>query len=125
MIAEAQGLLNHFQEAVMIYQDALSKIGLRDRIYAQQSTLTQTLTSAEYSANNGDYQSAFYAYRNVIRNRVRAYDQTTVITVKSGDYLTMLAHRYNTTVAAILAANQMNNQPRLTPNTQLIIPTLP
>ena len=125
MIAEAQGLLNHFQEAVLIYQDAINTIGLRERIVALQNSLTETLTNAEYSSSVGDYQSAFYGYRSVIRNRVRAYDQTTVVTVKSGDYLTMLAHRYNTTVAAILAANQMNNQPRLTPNTQLIIPTLP
>jgi hypothetical protein len=125
MIAEAQGLLNHFQEAVYIYQDALSTIGLRDRIYALKNPLTDSLTYAENLTNNGNYQSAFYAYRGVIRNRVSAYDQTTVITVKSGDYLTMLAHRYNTTVAAILSANDMNNQPRLTPNTQLIIPILP
>ncbi len=125
MVAEAQGLLNHYQEAVQMYQDALSSIGLRDRILALKNSLTDTLTSAEYSASHGDYQSAFYAYRNVLRQRVYAYNQTTVITVKSGDYLTLLAHRYNTTVAAILAANQMNNQPRLTPNTQLIIPTLP
>lgn len=125
MIAEAQGLLNHFQEAVLIYQDALNTIGLRERIVALQNSLTETLTYAEYSSSVGDYQSAFYGYRNVIRNRVNAYDQSTVVTIKSGDYLTMLAHRYNTTVAAILAANQMNNQPRLTPNTQLIIPTLP
>ena len=125
MIAEAQGLLNHLQEAVLIYQDAINTIGLRERIVALQNSLTETLASAEYSSSRGDYQSAFYAYRNVIRNRVRAYDQTTVVTIKSGDYLSMLAHRYNTTVAAILAANQMNNQPRLTPNTQLIIPTIP
>ena len=125
MIAEAQGLLNHYQDAVRIYQDAISSIGLRERILALQNSLTQTLVSAESAASRGDYQSAFYAYRNVIRNRVRAYDQTTVITIKSGDYLTLLARRYNTTVAAILAANQMNNQPRLTPNTQIIIPTLP
>jgi hypothetical protein len=125
MIAEAQGLLNHFQEAVLIYQDALNTIGLRERIVTLNNSLTETLSLAEYSSSSGDYQSAFYAYRNVIRNRVRAYDQTTVVTIKSGDYLTMLANRYNTTVAAILAANQMNNQPRLTPNTQLIIPTLP
>jgi tetratricopeptide (TPR) repeat protein len=125
MIAEAQGLLNHFQDAVYIYQDALATIGLRDRIYSLQNSLSDSLSYAEYLTNNGNYQSAFYAYRSVVRNRVSAYDQTTVITVKSGDYLTMLAHRYNTTVAAILAANNMNNQPRLTPNTQLIIPTLP
>ena len=124
-IAESQGLLNHYQEAVLIYQDALNTIGLRERIVALNNSLTDSLVYAEYISSAGDYQSAFYAYRNLIRNRVRAYDQTTVVTIKSGDYITMLAHRYNTTVAAILSANQMNNQPRLTPNTQLIIPTLP
>ncbi len=125
MIGEAQGLLNHYQQAVQIYQDALNTIGLRERILGLQSTLTESLNNADYLANSGDYQSAFYAYRSLIRNRVKAYDQSTVVTVKSGDYLSQLAHRYNTTVAAILSANNMNNQPRLTPNTQLIIPTLP
>jgi LysM repeat protein len=125
MIAEAQGLLNHFQDAVLIYRDALNSSGLRDRIANLQNSLTETLVYAEYAANSADYQSAFYAYRTLIRNRVKAYDQSTVVTVKDGDYLSLLARRYNTTVAAILSANQMNNQPRLTPNSQLIIPTLP
>jgi tetratricopeptide (TPR) repeat protein len=125
MIAEAQGLLNHFQDAVLIYKDALNSIGLRERIAGLQNSLTETLISAEYTAGIGDYESAFYAYRNLVRNRVSAYDQSTVVTIKNGDYITMLAHRYNTTVAAILSANAMNNQPRLTPNTELIIPTLP
>ena len=125
MIAESQGLLNHFQEAVLIYQDALNKIGLRERIVELQSPLTETLALAEYSTNVGDYKGAFYAYQKLLRRRVEAYDNSTVVTIKSGDYLTMLAHRYNTTVAAILSANELNNQPRLTPNTQLIIPTLP
>ncbi len=125
MIGEAQGLLNHYQQAVQIYQDALNTIGLRERIFGLLSPLTDSLTYADYLANAGDYQSAFYAYRNLIRNRVKAYDQSTVVTIKNGDYLSMLAHRYNTTVAAILSANDMNNQPRLTPDTQLIIPTLP
>jgi hypothetical protein len=80
---------------------------------------------ADFLANAGNYQSAFYAYRNLIRNRVQAYDQSTVVTVKNGDYLSMLAHRYNTTVAAILSANDLNNQPKLTPNTSLVIPILP
>jgi tetratricopeptide (TPR) repeat protein len=125
MIAEAQGLLNHFQEAVLIYQDALTTIGLREHIAGLQNSLTDTLRLAEYSNSVGDYQSAFYAYRNLVRSRVQAYNQDTVVTIKSGEYITMLAHRYNTTVAAILSANEMNNQPRLNPNTQLIIPTLP
>lgn len=125
MIGEAQGLLNHYQQAVQIYQDALNTIGLRERIIGLQSTLSDSLTYADYLANSGSYQNAFYAYRSLIRNRIKAYDQSTVVTVKSGDYLSQLAHRYNTTVAAILSANNMNNQPRLTPNTQLIIPTLP
>jgi len=125
MIAEAQGLLNHFQEAVLIYQDALNTIGLRDRIAGLKNSLSESLTYAEYTSSTGDYQSSFYAYRTLIRKRVGAYNQSLVVTIKSGDYLSMLAHRYNTTVAAILSANNMNNQPRLTPNSQLIIPTLP
>ena len=125
MIAEAQGLLNNFQEAVQIYQDALSSIGLRDHIFTLQNALTQTLAYAENTSKSGDYQTSFYAYRKLMLDRVGAYNQSTVVTVKNGDYLSMLAHRYNTTVAAIMAANKMNNQPRLTPNTQLVIPTLP
>jgi tetratricopeptide (TPR) repeat protein len=125
MIAEAQGLLNHLQEAVLIYQDALNSIGLRERIVALNNSLTDTLSSAEYSTSVGDFTTAFYAYRSLIRKRVEAYNQSTVVTVKSGDYITSLANRYNTTVSAILSANKMSNQPRLTPNTQLIIPVLP
>ena len=124
-IAEAQGLLNHYQEAVLIYQDALNTIGLRTIISGLKNSLTETLSLAEYSSSVGDYQSAYYAYSNLVRNRVRAYNQSTVVTVKSGDYISMLAHRYNTTVAAIMSANGLNNQPRLTPNTKLIIPILP
>jgi tetratricopeptide (TPR) repeat protein len=124
-IGEAQGLLNHYQQAVQIYEDAINTSGLRERILLIQSPLNDSLLYADYLANAGDYQSAFYAYRNLIRNRVKAYDQTTVVTIKNGDYISMLAHRYNTTVAAILSANNMSNQPRLTPNTQLVIPILP
>jgi tetratricopeptide (TPR) repeat protein len=125
MIGEAQGLLNHYQQAVQIYQDALNTIGLRERILGLQGSLSDSLIYADYLANAGDYQTAFYAYRTLIHNRIKAYDQSTVVTVKNGDYLSMLAHRYNTTVAAILSANELKNQPRLTPDTQLIIPTLP
>jgi tetratricopeptide (TPR) repeat protein len=125
MIAEAQGLLNQYKDAVLIYQDALNSIGLRDRIIGLKNSLTDTLTYAEYLSSLGNYKSAFYAYRDLVRDRVSAYNQATVVTVKNGDYISELAHRYNTTVAAILAANKMSNQPRLTPNTQLIIPILP
>ena len=125
MIGEAQGLLNHYQQAVLIYQDAMNTSGLRERILGLQNTLTDSLLYADYLADAADYQSAFYAYEKLISNRVKAYDQSVVVTVKNGDYISMLAHRYNTTVAAILSANDLNNQPRLTPDTQLIIPTFP
>ena len=75
MIGEAQGLLNHFQQAVQIYQDALNTIGLRERIVGLKNSLYDSLTYADYLASVGDYQSAFYAYRKLIRNRVNAYNQ--------------------------------------------------
>jgi LysM repeat protein len=45
--------------------------------------------------------------------------------VQAGDYLPMLARRYNTTVSAILAANGLTAQIQLKPDTELTIPTTP
>ena len=124
MIAETQGLLGNYYEAVLIYQAALLVANLREAIITSEGTLAQTLENAEYYANLGNYQASFQQYRELMRGRTAAYDNTNVVTVKSGDYWTMLAHQYNTTVSAILAANGLTSTSRLTPDMQLIIPTL-
>lgn len=123
-IAEAKGLLGEYQEAVLIYQAALDATDLRGSILSSNSTLSSVLGNAEAYAQQYNYRTAFNLYRKVMLDWVTAVD-TEKYSVQAGDYLPMLARRYNTTVSAILAANGMAAQIQLEPNTELYIPTTP
>jgi tetratricopeptide (TPR) repeat protein len=123
-IAEAKGLLGDYLEAVLIYQAALETAGLRELILYSDTTLASDLRSAEAYVSQFDYRTAFNLYRKVMVDWVTAMDSE-VYAVQAGDYLPMLARRYNTTVSAILAANGLTAQIPLEPNTELTIPTTP
>lgn len=125
MIAEAEGMAGNYLRAIQIYQNALYETGLRDMIINDGGPLADDLQSAEVTALAGNYPAAFELYRAVLRSRFSAYDTSTVVTVKSGDYITSIAREFGTTVSAILAANDLTNEDRLDPDTELIIPTLP
>jgi tetratricopeptide (TPR) repeat protein len=123
-IAEAQGLMGNYANSVFIYQDALNASDLRSIILYSDTPLAVDLRNAESYSLNTDYRNAFNLYRKVIIDWVMALD-TETYQVKAGDYLPMLARRYNTTVSAILAANGLTAQVQLEPDTELIIPTTP
>jgi tetratricopeptide (TPR) repeat protein len=125
LIAEAEGMAGNLLQAILLYQNALSDSGMRDTILSSDTALTTDLQNAEANALSGNYTRSFQLYRTLLRSRITAYDNTMVVRVKNGDYITSLARMYNTTVSAILAANNLTNQDRLDPNTELIIPILP
>jgi tetratricopeptide (TPR) repeat protein len=123
-IAEAKGLLGDFQNAVFIYQAALASAGLRETILFSDTDLSDDLRNAEAYATSFEYQTSFNLYRKVMLDWVTAVG-TETYSVQAGDYLPMLARRYNTTVSAILAANGLTAQIQLKPDTELTIPTTP
>ncbi len=123
-IAETQGLLGNQKDAVLIYQAALETVGLRDAILVSDTSLSTDLRSAEDYAARGNYPTSFNLYRKVMADWVAAVG-TQDYQVQAGDYLPMLARRYNTTVSAILAANGLTARFTLQPDTQLHIPTKP
>mgnify|MGYP001765422975 CR=1 FL=1 len=123
-IAESKGLLGDFQDAVLIYQAALQDANLREVILNSDTTLAGDLRTAEAYVAQYNYKSAFSVYRQVMLDWVAAV-ATETYSVQAGDYLPMLARRYNTTVNAILAANGMTAQIQLEPDTELNIPTTP
>lgn len=123
-IAESKGLLGDYQSAVFIYQAALEAAGLREAILYSDTTLSSDLRNAEAYVTTYDYHTAFNLYRKVMLDWVTAVG-TETYAVQAGDYLPMLARRYNTTVSAILAANGMTAQNQLQPDTELYIPTTP
>jgi hypothetical protein len=123
-IAESKGLLGDYQSAVFIYQAALEAAGLHEAILYSDTTLSSDLRNAEAYVTAYDYHTAFNLYRKVMLDWVTAVG-TETYAVQAGDYLPMLARRYNTTVSAILAANGMTAMNQLQPDTELYIPTTP
>jgi tetratricopeptide (TPR) repeat protein len=125
LIAEAQGLAGNFEDAVLLYQTALADSGMREVIASNGGRLYNDLINADASFLAGNYQRAFQRYRTILASRIEAYDTSTVVRIKTGDYITSLARMYGTTVSAILAANNLTNPDRLNPDSELIIPLLP
>ena len=124
LVAEAQGLLGNFQEAVLIFQAAVELSDIGNRALAEKPSLADSIAFAGNLYSQGDYKSAFLAYRDALRLSGEVY-VAVKHKVQEGDYLTQLARQYNTTVQAILDANELTNRNKIELGTELIIPTLP
>jgi tetratricopeptide (TPR) repeat protein len=124
LVAEGQGLLSNFREAVLIYQAAVELTNIGARALEEKPSLADAINYANTLASQGEFKAAFVAYRDALRQSGEVY-QTVTVKVEEGDYLTQLAREYNTTVQAILDANGLSSRNRIELGTELIIPTLP
>jgi tetratricopeptide (TPR) repeat protein len=124
LVAEAQGLLGNFQDAVLIYQAAVELSDIGNRALLEKPSLADAINYAGSLSAGGDFRSSFVAYRDALRQSGEIY-VTVTHKVTEGEYLTQLARQYNTTVQAILDANDLTNRNKIELGTELIIPTLP
>jgi len=124
LVAEAQGLLGNFQEAVLIYQDAVVLSDIGARALQEKPALADAIVVANNQVAQGNYKAAYTTYRDALRQSGEVY-QTVTVKVQEGDYLVQLARKYNTTVQAILDANGLSNRNRIELGDELIIPVLP
>jgi tetratricopeptide (TPR) repeat protein len=123
LVAYTQGVLRNYQQAVLIYQEALVNSGL-DELARSKNVLFQDLTRARALSDEGNWESSYYLYRDTLSKADELYERTTYV-VKGGDYITMLARKYNSTVGAVLAANGLTNLSQVLENQVIIIPNLP
>jgi LysM repeat protein/soluble cytochrome b562 len=122
-ISETLGILGDNQEAVTIYQ-ALFDLGCLSKSVENDPNLVSKLSYAQRSAELHYYQTAYRYFREVANAILKRYLMISV-EVKSGDYLTQLANQYDTTVGAILLANEDINPKDISPGDVINIPTLP
>ncbi len=121
-MARALGLLARYDEAVAMYQDAITKGNLDLLARAQNPTVYNNLVNAQLSVDVGNYKMAYTYYRNALENLTSLLATSTHV-VKEGEYLSSLARQYNTTVEAIMQANNITSR-RIEKNQALIIPNL-
>ena len=126
-IAWAQGSLGNYQEATQIYQNVFNSLGIVDTGLRQDASLNTLLTKAESYVKNKNYKLSYQIYNQTSPIALTHYASKINYEIQPGDYLPMIANRYNTTISAILQANNMSLMSisaQLTPGTTLVIPTV-
>jgi tetratricopeptide (TPR) repeat protein len=122
--AEVLGIIGNYEVAVAHYRVATEISGLKRRSARDNPSLTALIQDAEYYTNQGNFGMAFERYRQAVG--FADTTQTTVIhVVKEGEYLTMLASRYGSTVRAIALANGITNANLIYVGQELVVPVLP
>jgi LysM repeat protein len=123
MIAEAQGLLGNHKEAVLLYQNLLEAMNLSDDTPEYNPDLQVKLKQARDYTTSKEYKMAFDLYREITPLVLIASTSGVDYVVQAGDYLPMLANRYNTTIAAIARANNLNPLDPIQVGDKLFIPS--
>jgi tetratricopeptide (TPR) repeat protein len=141
-IAEVQGAQGNFENAVFHYRTAVDISELRTRAAHNNAAQAAMLTQAETSAQEGNYSVAYEEYRKALGivpgNKCLSYGtyqealglanaRGRLLTheVQPGEYLTMLANRYRSTVCAIVVANDLSDPDLIYQGQNLFIPVLP
>lgn len=121
-IAEAQGVLGDYNEAVLLYQDVMENLNLsKDRLNGYPQ-LGSNLEQANKYINAKIYKSAFKIYREYAPQALVVYANLVNYVVQDGDYLPALANHFNTTISAILAANNLAITSHINVGDHLVIP---
>ncbi len=123
-IAEVQGILGEYETAVTIYRAAIQLANLDESELLKRPDLTSKLKSAEQFAQSRNYRTAYKYFRDAARTVFVILPQVTHI-VKEGEYITQIASQYNTTVEAILQANNLGSARTIPPGRSLNIPVQP
>jgi tetratricopeptide (TPR) repeat protein len=123
-VAYALGLLRDYEEAVALYQFAVSNSNLLERLGDDNRDLVNELQKAENFADRGDFKLAYLRYRDLLIDSAEIYDVTVLYVVQDGDYLTSIARQFNTTVKAIVAANDILNPNKIVVGQELVVPIL-
>ena len=123
-VGDVQGVLGNYEAAVTTYREAIELIDLPTLLQKNEPGIYAQLQQAERYVSWNNYRYAYRTYRDITS---RALPRTAVVnySIQSGEYLTQLAKRYNTTVEAILLANQDLNLKKINPGQELVIPVLP
>lgn len=122
-IAESHVANGDFEPAILHFRQAVETGGLQRRALSEPN-LGAALQEAEAQAQSGNLGVATDRYRQAIRI-AEDTKPTEIHAVEEGEYLTLIASRYGSTVKAIVEANEITNPNRIYPGQELIIPVLP
>jgi tetratricopeptide (TPR) repeat protein len=139
--AEAQGSQDNYEAAVLLYRSAVEISRLRELAKEKDLLQLALLDEAEYYAAQGNFSVSYERYRsamgilpgnfcmsfepyqdalhfNVSRNTMKNH------IVEPGEYITLIANRYRSTVCAIVLANEISDPNTIYAGQELLVPVL-
>ena len=122
-VAETQGVLGNHEIAVNLYGDAVSLGNFITFAEANDPELAETLNNAAYYADIRYFRTSYNFYRTALSSGNALFSLVNHI-VQEGDYLPLLAARYNSTLEAILVANDLSSSRSIQSGETIIIPVL-
>ncbi|NIM95923.1 MAG: LysM peptidoglycan-binding domain-containing protein [Anaerolineales bacterium] len=141
-VADAQGAQGNFETAVLHYRTAVEISDLKERSQINDPIQANALREAERYVEEGNYSVAYERYRNALGIIPGSYclsfgtyedstwftsgtHSTITYVVKSGEYLTLIASRHQSTVCALVLANEISDPNKIFAGQELIVPVLP
>ena len=113
-----------YEDAVLVYRSAIDTANFSETDLKARPDLVTKLRQADGYVQARSYRTAYRFYRDQARKLLFIFPKVTYVVV-TGDYLTLIASHYNTTVAAILQANNLSTGQKITAGQQLEIPVQP
>jgi tetratricopeptide (TPR) repeat protein len=122
-MGDVYGILGEYQKAVSLYNHAVEWIGLRDILGEDNAQLIVLLDEADRYAGLEWYRTSYRLFNRVLPAEELIYSAI-FHDIQDGDYLTQLASQYDTTVDAILSANDIANPGSIRTGQRILIPVL-
>ena len=119
--AEVYGKLGDYENAVFAYEDSIESLPIEEGLLEDYPKIQADLDRANNYTNQRYYRLAYQTYNRATPQILPLFSSFTYV-IQSGEYLTMLANRYNTTIDAIIEANNLSNPKQIEAGQEIIIP---
>lgn len=120
-IAAVHATLGNYENAVRLLQSAMELSGLRDRADQDDPAIALKLADADVYLAGENFQRAYRLYKEALSGIDTLYETITHIVVE-GEYLTLIASRYRSTVSAIVEINDIANPNKIYVGQELLVP---
>ncbi|MFC1997431.1 LysM peptidoglycan-binding domain-containing protein [Chloroflexota bacterium] len=122
-MADVYGILGDYQKADSLYNHAVEWIGLREILQPDHKNLVVLLDEADRYAGIEWFRTSYRLYNRVLPAEDLIYSAI-YHEVSDGDYLTKIARSYQTTVEAILDANEISEPGDIRTGQRILVPIL-
>lgn len=123
-LAFALGQAGDYRAAARLYRTAVREAGIKARAQSNDTSFYIKLNAAEVNLNLANYETAYFFYIDALNGTQNVFTLEQY-TFQKGDYLTLIAKNYESTISIILEYNGLIDADLINSGDELSIPTLP